>query len=219
MCDADSLFRHRPADRDSADSWHSFALIPAAGRSQRMGQPKLLLPWGAATVIDRVLEAWKTSRISAVIVTTHPEDDELIARCRAARADVVVVDPPPADMKASIAAGLAYVEAAYQPQTTDVWLLAPADMPLLKASVIDRILSAHDPNNPRAIVPRASGRRGHPVLLSWPLAHEVTRLAAHEGINALVAAACPLEIDCDDLAAFADLDTPDDYARLRGESG
>lgn len=219
MCDADSLFRRGPTDRDSAPSWRSFALIPAAGRSRRMGQPKLLLSWGGATVIDRVLAAWKASHVSAVIVTAHPDDEELIAHCRAARADVVVVDPPPDDMKASLAAGLAHVEAAYQPQASDVWLLAPADMPLLNGPLIDRILNAHDVHNPRAIVPRAGGRRGHPVLLPWTLANDVKRLAPNQGINVLVGEACPLEIDCDDLAAFADLDTPDDYERLRRGSG
>lgn len=200
------------------DDWRSFALIPAAGRSQRMGQPKLLLPWGKSTVIEHVLAAWKTSRVSAVIVTAHPNDDELIARCRAAGAEVAIVDPPPADMKASVAAGLSYLAAAYEPRSNDVWLLAPADMPRLNARLIDHVLAAHRPSAPRVLVPVSDGRRGHPVLFPWPLAAEVCRLPAGQGINALVAAAGPEEIECNEAAAFADLDTPDDYARLRGET-
>lgn len=195
----------------------SFAIIPAAGRSQRMGLPKLLLPWGTTTVIEQVLAAWKASRVSAVIVTAHPDDDELVSRCRAAEAEIVIVDPPPADMKASVAAGLAYLAAHHQPRPTDVWLLAPADMPLLDSRLIDRLLTAYQPSAPRVLVPSAAGRRGHPVLFPWPLAKAVEQLAADEGINALVAAAGPREIECDESAAFADLDTPDDYARLRGD--
>ncbi|HEX5443932.1 MAG TPA: nucleotidyltransferase family protein [Pirellulales bacterium] len=194
----------------------SFAIIPAAGRSQRMGQPKLLLPWEQWTVIEQVLAAWKDSRVSAVVVTVHPGDDELIARCRAAGVDVAVVDPPPADMKASVAAGLAYAAANYHPLPSDVWLLAPADMPRLSARLIDQVLGAHDPADPRVLVPRAGDYRGHPVLFPWPLASEVDGLAEDAGINALVAAAGPREIDCDDVAAFADLDTPDDYERSKG---
>lgn len=210
---------HLPQDDDpkpasAAPSWGSFAIVPAAGRSQRMGQPKLLLPWGATTVIEHVLAAWKASRVLAVIVTVHPGDDVLIARCRAAGADVVIVDPPPADMKASVAAGLAYAEATYHPGPADVWLLAPADMPRLNARLIEQLLSAHKPHDPRVLVPVAAGRRGHPVLFPWPLAAAVSKLPTEQGIDALVAAAHPVEIDCDELAAFADLDTPDDYERL-----
>ena len=35
----------------------TFAVIPAAGRSQRMRQPKLLLPWNHGTLIEHVLGA------------------------------------------------------------------------------------------------------------------------------------------------------------------
>lgn len=204
---------------NDTEGWRSFALVPAAGRSQRMGQPKLLLPWGNSTVIEHLLAVWKASRVSAVVVTAHPADDELIERCNAAGAEVAVVDPPPADMKASVAAGLAHLATAYEPRPTDVWLLAPADLPRLNARLIDQVLTAHDPAAPRVLVPVSDGRRGHPVLFPWPLASAVGSLAADEGINALVAAAGPREIECDELAAFADLDTPDDYARLRGEAG
>lgn len=202
--------------RGATTSMRSFAIVPAAGRSQRMGRPKLLLPWGATTVIEQVLAAWKASQVSAVIVTAHPDDDVLIARCWAAGADVVIVDPPPIDMKASVAAGLAYVEATYHPEPTDVWLLAPADLPRLNARLIEQLLSAHKPHDPRVLVPTAAGRRGHPVLFPWPLAAAVSKLAAEQGVDALVAAAHAREIDCDELAAFADLDTPDDYERLKG---
>lgn len=197
----------------------SFAIVPAAGRSQRMGRPKLLLPWGTTSVIEQVLAAWKASRVSAVIVTVHPDDADLIARCRATGADVVIVDPPPADMKASVAAGLAYTEATYRPGPTDVWLLAPADMPRLNARLIEQLLSAHKPHDPQVLVPTAAGRRGHPVLFPWPLAAAVGKLPAEQGIDALVAAAHAWEIECDEPAAFADLDTPDDYERLKRDSG
>ena len=33
------------------------AIILAAGRSRRMGQPKMLLPWGETTVLGHVIQA------------------------------------------------------------------------------------------------------------------------------------------------------------------
>ena len=52
----------------------SFAIIPAAGRSQRMGEPKLLLPWGQSTIIEHVLAVWCASRVEAVVMVVHPDD-------------------------------------------------------------------------------------------------------------------------------------------------
>ena len=52
----------------------SFAVIPAAGRSQRMGQPKLLLPWGRTTVIEHVLGVWRASRVTHTVIVVHPDD-------------------------------------------------------------------------------------------------------------------------------------------------
>ena len=40
------------------------AVILAAGRSQRMGRPKLALPWGHTTVIGQVVEVLAAAQIS-----------------------------------------------------------------------------------------------------------------------------------------------------------
>ena len=55
----------------------TFAIIPAAGRSQRMGQPKLLLPWRNSTIIEHVLAAWRASQVSHMLMVVHPADRQL----------------------------------------------------------------------------------------------------------------------------------------------
>ena len=62
-----------------------FGVIPAAGRSVRMGEPKLLLPWRDGTLIEHVLAQWLASRVACVTVVVHPDDQELAAVCRARR--------------------------------------------------------------------------------------------------------------------------------------
>ena len=61
-----------------------FGVIPAAGRSVRMGEPKLLLPWRDGTLIEHVLAQWLASRVACLTVVVHPEDVELAAICRRA---------------------------------------------------------------------------------------------------------------------------------------
>ena len=49
------------------------AIVPAAGLSQRMGEPKLLLPIGGIPVIARVIEALLAGGVDRALVITPPE--------------------------------------------------------------------------------------------------------------------------------------------------
>jgi molybdenum cofactor cytidylyltransferase len=193
----------------------SFGIVPAAGRSERMGTAKLLLPWGDKTVIEHVLSAWQASRVTHVTLVVRPDDQPLANLGMAAGVDVVRPATAPAEMKISIRLALAHVGQRFAPTATDCWLLAPADMPRLEPALIDRLLAEHRAQHPAILVPTFAGRRGHPVLFPWPLAAEVEQLAAHEGVNALLARHPVREIFCDHPEVLDDLDTPDDYARLR----
>jgi molybdenum cofactor cytidylyltransferase len=199
----------------------SYAIVPAAGRSRRMGAPKLLLPWGETTLIERVLGAWRASRVDQIAVVVHPNDQELIERCQGERVTVVRPVVPPPEMKDSVAAALRHIEAARPPGPDDCWLLAPADLPNLSTATIDRLLVAYhaQPKASRVIlVPvhndQHGGRRGHPVLFPWPLASEVFALAAAEGVNQLLRRHAVLEVACGAEAIGEDVDTLEDYRRM-----
>lgn len=193
----------------------AFAIVPAAGHSRRMGQPKLLLPFGRTTVIERVLAAWLGSGVSEVVTVVRQNDTELGAVCRAAGATVVVpvVDPP--DMKASILAGLDFLQEHRQPSPLDCWLAAPADAPRMRTAVIDQLLRAFAGAGQGILVPTFRGRRGHPVLLPWALAAAVSALDTRQGINALLDQHQVTELELGDGTVLDDLDTPGDYRRLR----
>ena len=46
------------------------ALILAAGQSKRMGQPKMLLPWGETTVLETVIATYRAAGIDNILVIT-----------------------------------------------------------------------------------------------------------------------------------------------------
>lgn len=198
--------------------FRSFAIVPAAGRSARMGVPKLLLPVRGRAVIGHVLDAWTTSAATHTVVVARADDAALIARCREFAVDVVAATTAPADMKASVRLALAHIDQQYAPAASDAWLLAPADLPRLPATIIDRVLSAYDPADGVAVAPVADGKRGHPVAMPWRAARWVTELKPDEGIDALVARLPLREIPCDDAELWRDLDDPADYDRLAGET-
>ncbi len=46
------------------------AIILAAGESKRMGQPKMLLPWGEVTVLGQVISTYQAAGVEDVLVVT-----------------------------------------------------------------------------------------------------------------------------------------------------
>jgi molybdenum cofactor cytidylyltransferase len=189
-----------------------FAIVPAAGRSVRMGEPKLLLPWGETTIIESVLAAWRASRVTRMVVVLHPADAQLAAHCRSAGVVIVQPEIPPPDMKSSVRHALAWLTTHESPTEDDAWLLAPADMPLVTTAVIDAVITAHNSAAPSIIAPAANDRRGHPVLFPWSLAREVAGLAEHEGLNALVKRHVVKELPWPNAQEIlTDIDTPAEY--------
>src|SRR5262245_14413038 len=130
-----------------------FAIVPAAGNSARMGEPKLLLPLAGAPLITHVLWAWQNSRVDHVIAVIRPGDDRLAETVRAASIEPVIPAAPPPDMKASIQAGLRHIAAQFSPTASDAYLVAPADMPRLSPGVIDALIKRHHSAEEKILVP------------------------------------------------------------------
>lgn len=221
-----------------------FAIVPAAGRSRRMGSSKLLLPWPAfdsgndiadPQVIDSVLHAWTTSRVAHVVVVIRSDDVALLDACEKWRVDVVTAAVEPADMKESLQIGLRYIESRFSPIATDHCFIAPADLPTLSRDLIDAVIESADAlgrarpaanaTQPPVIIPRfgatpgSAAKTGHPALLPWPLTEEIFRLGENEGVDRLVKQHSQHIVDLPGTLAVTDINTPEEYRRgLDGRS-
>src|SRR3954467_2079355 len=98
------------------------ALVPAAGRSERMGRPKLILPIGGVPLIARVVAALRSGGPDPVVVVAPPPDapggagaarpagpagpGERACAPTAQGGRVVFSPEPTADMRASVVLGL-----------------------------------------------------------------------------------------------------------------
>jgi molybdenum cofactor cytidylyltransferase len=203
----------------------AFAIVPAAGHSVRMGQPKLLLPLEGRPLIAHTLDAWRRSGVERIVVVVRADDAALAAAVQSllvSEVDIVQPPIPPPDMKASIQAALRHILAACSPAPDDCFFVAPADMPLLSPAIIRALRNEYIREPGRIVVPVAGGRRGHPVLFPWALAASVHQLRPEEGLDALVKRDSIAEVACEHLFVknqrpFADIDTPEEYRRLAGE--
>jgi molybdenum cofactor cytidylyltransferase len=198
-----------------------FAIIPAAGHSRRMGQPKLLLPLGTKTVLGRLLEALRHPRIARTVVIVRPDDAGLKRVVELAGATVIQPAHDPAEMRNSVEIGLQFLEDQDRLTADDGWILVPGDHPVLDPVAIDQLVSRWKAAPCPILIPTFQGRRGHPTFFSGSLAREVPRIPVDCGLNWLVRqhAAGVLEHAVDSPAVLTDLDTPDDYARLLAEFG
>ena len=200
-----------------------FALIPAAGRSRRMGTPKLLLDVGGRTVVARLLRALEQSGVANRLVVIHPDDKALAAEVEQNGGRLVVPAVAPPDMLASVRHGLSAIDitlkqSSESPGPDSPWLLIPADHPVVLAETVRDLLNTADANPGRIIVPTFQGRRGHPTVFAWKHAIQVAQIPKDEGFNWILknSARDVVEIAVASEGVLLDLDTPNDYERLRG---
>lgn len=196
-----------------------FAVIPAAGHSRRMGRPKLLLPLGDSTVIGQLLRTLSSSGIDATFVLVRPDDTGL--RDEVHREGAIVVQPtaPPPEMRFSVEHLLEAVRKRESSQPTDGWLLVPGDHPLIQPQTLGQLIETWRADPSRIVLPAHDGRRGHPTLFPWDLAEEVAALPGDVGVNHLLKqhADKVVEVPVDDPTITLDLDTPEDYERVRSQ--
>jgi molybdenum cofactor cytidylyltransferase len=194
------------------------AVVPAAGLSARMGQPKLLLKFQGETLIHRVVTALRLGGAGRVIVVappaTAPEGTLIADEARRAGAEVIVPDTRPAEMRLSVELGLGPLETDPIPQLV---FLTPGDVPGITPDLVARLRDAALGRPGCIVVPEYAGRRGHPLVLPWIIAIEIRALPAGEGVNGLVARYenCLIEVPVPIPDVLVDLDTPEDLHRWR----
>lgn len=199
-----------------------FAVIPAAGRSTRLGRAKLALPIGGSTVIQRVIEGLKGAGVGPIVVVVAPHVPELVPLATAAGASVVALPAETPDMRATVEHGLAWIDERFSPSAEDAFLLVPGDCPALAPSVVRAVLDAAGRHPERSIiVPTHAGRRGHPTMVRWSHVPGIRAWAAHQGLDAYLRAQAgqTFELPVPSPEVLLDVDTWEDYERVRAHFG
>ncbi len=195
-----------------------FALLPAAGKSSRMGRPKLSLPLGERTILEHVVAVLRQAEIEHILVVTAPHVSELTVLAAAAGCHICALAEPTLSMRDTVEHGLRWLEEHFQPRPEDRWLLIPADHPALDASIVPQLESAYAAQPQYSIVvPKHNGRRGHPTLLAWKHVAAIRTFPAELGLNSYIRhhEAETLEVPVNSASVLWDMDMPEDYEWLR----
>lgn len=189
------------------------AIVLAAGRSQRMGANKLLLPFAGSSVLGRVVDACLGAPAEPVLVVARAPLAPLREVLGSRRVTWVENPDPTADMLASLRCGLRALPAA-----VECLIVTPGDLPSLEPALLRRMLTDFRAGQAGILVPLHRGCRGHPVILAARYREEL--LCAYDGVGLRgllhAHAAETREWGTDDPAVLEDIDTPADYALARG---
>lgn len=190
------------------------AVIPAAGHSTRMGRPKLSLPLGDRTVLEWTIGSLKCVAGCEALVVIGPHTPELARLVEKAGAHLLQLEHPTPDMRATVEAGLDWLEKRFAPAPNDAWLLCPADVPMVEPGVI-RQLAMDSRGSGGVRIPTHAGKRGHPALIGWRHVAGIRAFPAGRGLNEYFRQCGIIEVPVDSDTILLDLDLPEDYARLR----
>jgi len=189
-------------------------IVLAAGCSSRMGTlNKLIENLADRPIVRHVVEAALASRARPVVVVTGHEAERVEATLADLSVEIVRNPRFAAGLSGSLKAGLDAL-----PESVDGAMIVLADMPLVQAEHLDRLIAAFAPKEGRSIVvPVFAGRRGNPVLWSADYFASMRRLEGDAGAKRLLTehADQVVEVDLGSDAVLIDIDTPAALAELR----
>ena len=182
-------------------------ILLAAGDGSRLGQPKATVELAGSTLAERGVALLRDGGTDPVIVVTGAVPVELPGVVSVHNPDWVT------GMGSSLVTGLRAVEAG-----ATAAVIALADQPLVGAEAVRRLIAAHA-LGATVVVAAYDGKPRNPVLIDrvhWPAVAELAAgadtgarpfLRAHPDLVTLV--------ECGDTGSPADIDTPQDLARVR----
>jgi len=187
------------------------AIVLAAGLSRRMGQAKLLMPVGGRAIIRYVVESVLAGGVDSVWVVTGPDVEPIEAALAGFEVQIVVNPAPEEGQAGSVRAGIAAL-----PLSVDAVLIALGDQPLLAPSIIPALLAARRTSPKLIVAPRYRDGQGNPVLFKREIFPELLRLTGDQGARPIIQKE-PARVEWVelDLPMPPDVDTPDDYERIR----
>jgi molybdenum cofactor cytidylyltransferase len=187
------------------------AVVLAAGLSRRMGRAKLLMKVGGRAIIRYVVESVLVGGVDSVWVVTGPDVEPIEAALAGIEVQIAVNPAPEEGQAGSVRTGIAAL-----PASVDWALIALGDQPLLAPAIIPALLAARRTSPKLIVAPRYRDGQGNPVVFRREIFPELLRLSGDQGARPIIQRE-PARVEWVDLdlPMPPDVDTPDDYEKIR----
>jgi molybdenum cofactor cytidylyltransferase len=189
------------------------AVVLAAGRAERMGEQKLLLPLRDKPVLQWVLESALESEVHEVICVVR--DLEPLHRRISLAGDRLfwsVNYAADRGQSTSVVAGLWAID----PKSAGALFLV-GDQPMIRPELINSLIARFERGAAWIVAPGFQGQTRNPVLFRRDLFPELIRLTGDRGGRVLIEKHRDKTeiVDWTDEIPFMDIDVREDYERLK----
>jgi len=187
------------------------AILLAAGESNRMGQPKQLMPFDHSTIVEVAIDNLLNSAVSETIVVLGYKSEE-IRKTIAGKPIKIAINPDyQQGMSTSIIAGLKQVD-----KRARAVLIALGDQPFVNSQTITSLVEAFIANNRGILIPVYQGRRGNPVIFAIKYKGELLNLKGDVGGREIIKLHPNdvLEVAVNCKGVLLDIDTMENYTPI-----
>ncbi len=183
------------------------AIIPAAGRSRRMGHDKQLIDIAGKPMLRHVVDTLLAADVAQVVVVTRRAISDQLGLHTVPHVLVAFNEDASTEMIDSVRIGLNAIENA--PAGI---LVCPGDLPRLTIDDAKSCIDAFGKRPDRIIIATRHGRRGHPLIIPFSLSPFIHSVDCDDGLHRLrlVHADLVQPVECMSDGVLHDADTPDD---------
>ena len=184
------------------------SVILAAGESRRMGEPKMVLPFGNSTIIGTVTGNALNSVSAHVRVVLGAEADAVRKSIAGLKAEQVVNRDYRDGMLSSVQAGLRSL-----PEATTAVMILLGDQPMIPVEIMDRMIERYKQSEKDILIASVDGKRGHPMIFSARYIPEILAYGPENTLRNLTAnhPGEVEELETGKPEILRDIDTPQDY--------
>lgn len=194
----------------------SSGIVLAAGSSRRMGTPKQLLDFGGRPLLELIVAHACASQLDEVVVVLGAASSQICDEVDFGRARLMSNPNHTSGMASSLRAGIAALN-----DEVDRAVVILGDQPDISSWLIDALLDLQQTSALPVAALSFDGLLHPPVVLARELWADLTTLEGDVGCRALIRQRPELVAALPHGAGQKhplDIDTPDDYERLRSPS-
>ncbi|MCF8226561.1 MAG: XdhC family protein [Bacteroidales bacterium] len=184
------------------------SVILAAGESRRMGESKMLLPFGNSTIIGTVISNALNAVSDHVRVVLGADADAIDESIAGLKVEKVINRDFRNGMLSSVQAGIRSLPA----ETTAVMILL-GDQPMISAGIMDRVIERYKRSEKDIIIASVDGMRGHPMIFNAKYIPEILSYGREHSLRDLPGKhpGEVEELETGNPEILRDIDTPHDY--------
>jgi len=189
------------------------AIVLAAGQSTRMGEYKMLLPWGQTSVIGHVVSTLLEAGVNDVYAVTGGHQIELKEALKENKIKYLYnQDFENGEMLTSVQVGLNGLG-----DECDAALIVLGDQPQIESRVVREIVESYLSTHHKIIVPSYKMHRGHPWLIEKLFWKDILNLLPPQTLRNFLNMHYEVidYLNVETPSVLQDLDTKNDYSHYK----